>query len=98
MAPKYPETNLKYLLPKLCTLEYGGILRYDSNSGLYSFADPIYRAYALAQFQSKGASNLQTAQGDFEQMLMRLLTEKIGKDGGAGIKIVFEPVARKPAR
>jgi len=93
--PKYPEANLKYLLPKLCTLEYGGILRYDSNSGLYSFADPIYRAYALAQFQSKGASNLQTTQGDFEQMLLRLLTEKISKDGGTGIKIVFEPAGRK---
>lgn len=96
--PKYPEANLKYLLPKLCTLEYGGILRFDSNSGRYSFADPIYRAYALAQFQGKGTSNLQTAQGDFEQLLMRLLTEKIGKDGGSGIKILFEPIVNKSGR
>ncbi|MBC7719466.1 MAG: hypothetical protein H7Z77_06710 [Chitinophagaceae bacterium] len=46
--PKYPEANLKYLLPKLCTAEYGAIVRFDSNSGLHSFSEPIYRAYALA--------------------------------------------------
>jgi len=89
---KYPETNLKYLLPKLCTPEYGGILRFDSNSGLYSFADPIYRAYAIAQFQNKipHPSATATATEDFEQTLLRLLTEKFRRDGGNGIKIMIE--------
>ena len=71
--PKYPEANLKYLLPKLCTLEYGGILRYDSNSGLYSFSDPIYRAYALAHFQKQSARPSTDSQSVFEQTLLRCL-------------------------
>jgi energy-coupling factor transporter ATP-binding protein EcfA2 len=75
-AAKYPEANLKYLLPKLCTLEYGGILRFDSNSGLYSFSDPIYRAYAIAQFR-KVDLHFRTATSNFEEILLKLLTEKI---------------------
>ena len=96
--PRYPEANLKYLLPRLCTIEYGGILRYDSNSGLYSFADPIYRAYALAQFQSGNQNIPFSASGEFEQTLLRLLTEKIRRDGGTGFKIMFEagPAKKKP--
>lgn len=75
--PKYPETNLKYLLPKLCTVEYGGVIRFDSNSGLYSFSDPIYRAYALAQFHRRDNSYTVEIQGEFERTLLRLLTEKM---------------------
>ena len=75
--PKYPETNLKYLLPRLCTTEYGGIIRFDSNSGLYSFSDPIYRAYALAQFHRKDNIHSVEIRGDFENTLLRLLTEKM---------------------
>ena len=94
---KYPEANLKYLLPKLCTLEYGGILRFDSNSGLYSFADPIYRAYALAQFQNRHLQPTAGAIDDFEQTLLRLLTEKISRDGGTGFKIMIERSQSKKA-
>lgn len=47
----YPSKNLSYCLSKLTTPEYGDVLRYDSNSGLYSFSDPIYRAFALAHFR-----------------------------------------------
>lgn len=87
---KYPEANLKYLLPKLCTLEYGAILRYDSNSGLYCFADPIYRAYALAQFQNKNSQSTMVELGDFEKTLLRLMNETIGRDGRPGFKIMIE--------
>lgn len=75
--PRYPENNLKYLLPKLCTEEYGAIIRFDSNSGRYSFSDPIYRAYALALFQQESEYS---AHNDFEETLRRLLTAKIGRD------------------
>ena len=91
---KYPEANLKYLLPKLCTLEYGGILRFDSNSGLYSFSDPIYRAYALAQFQQNANPSTDT-QSAFERTLLRLLTEKIKLDGNSDFKITFNRVPAK---
>ena len=50
-APKYPETNLKYFLEKLQTTEYSSLIRYGSISGLYSFADPFYRVYALAHYR-----------------------------------------------
>ncbi len=92
---KYPEANLKYLLPKLCTLEYGGILRYDSNSGLYSFSDPIYRAYALAQFQKRSTPSSANSQSDFEQTLLRLLTAKINSDTGSEIKITINRITTK---
>ena len=92
---KYPEANLKYLLPKLCTLEYGGILRFDSNSGLYSFSDPIYRAYALAQFQKQSTHPASDAQSVFEQTLLRLLTDKIKLDSNSGLKFTFTRVPAK---
>jgi len=93
--PKYPETNLKYLLPKLCTLEYGGILRFDSNSGLYSFSDPIYRAYALARFQRQSARPSTDSQSTFEQTLLRLLTDKMQLDGNGSLKITINRVSAK---
>jgi len=77
---KYPEKNLKSYLPKLCTPEYGAILRYDITSGLYSFSDPIYRAYALAIYQKPSTSVTTTTipiPKDFEEILLALLREKI---------------------
>jgi energy-coupling factor transporter ATP-binding protein EcfA2 len=74
-AEKYPHTNLKYFLPKLSTVEYGGIVRFDSNSGLYSFADPIYRAFALAHFRPEKSGS-----GDAElNGLLKLLTSELAK-------------------
>jgi energy-coupling factor transporter ATP-binding protein EcfA2 len=76
--PKYPEMNLKYLLPKLCTAEYGNLLRFDSNSGRYSFSDPIYRVYALAKF---GGGSVGLKFHGIEQILLRFIREKINVDG-----------------
>lgn len=91
---KYPEANLKYLLPKLCTIEYGGILRFDSNSGLYSFSDPIYRAYALAQFQKNTSPGAADAQSMFEATLLRVLTEKISSDDAKRFHITFKTISK----
>jgi len=77
IVPKYPEANLKYMLPKLCTAEYGEIVRFDSNSGRYSFSDPIYRAYALALFQRSEVEVSFTLDGEFERILLRVLSEKV---------------------
>lgn len=92
--PKYPEANLKYLLPKLCTPEYGGILRYESNSGLYSFADPIYRAYALAQFHNGKTQQFSGLENEFERTLLRLLTEKLNLNAGHALRISIQGVNR----
>jgi len=91
----YPETNLKYLLPKLCTAEYGGVLRFDSNSGLYSFSDPIYRAYALAQFQKRSRPTSTDAESMFEVTLLRLLTEKLSVDKASPLRVTFQTVSKK---
>lgn len=93
--PKYPEANLKYLLPKLSTPEYGAILRFDSNSGLYSFADPIYRAYALAHYQTRSLHTTSDARKDtFEETLLRLLTEKLSIRNQGNIHISLRAVQR----
>ncbi len=52
-SSSYPESNLKNILPKLLTDEYGALLKYDQISGLYSFADPVYRVFAIANYQSE---------------------------------------------
>lgn len=92
----YPEANLKYLLPKLCTLEYGGVLRYDSTSGLYSFSDPIYRAYAIAQYHGKNTSSIRHVRhGDFDETLLRLLSEKIVANHTSAFRIVIEERRRR---
>lgn len=93
--PKYPEANLKYLLPKLCTPEYGGILRFDSNSGLFSFSDPIYRAYALAQYQKRTPHTPHEAQNIFEQTFLRLLTEKLSKESNGSFQITVKTMQRE---
>lgn len=45
-SPKYTDAILKGHIGKLLDSDYGAILRYDSDSGLYSFKDQFYRAYA----------------------------------------------------
>ncbi|QLQ24254.1 MAG: AAA family ATPase [Dechloromonas sp.] len=72
--PRYPAPSLKNYLPKLTTPEYGGIVRYDSNSGLYSFSDPIYRAFALAHFRDHEKTG-QNVERDVNQLLTLLTKE-----------------------
>jgi uncharacterized protein VirK/YbjX len=47
-APDYQSRDLRRYLKQLCSEDRGGLLRQDYASGRYSFADPIYRAYALS--------------------------------------------------
>lgn len=88
--PRYPEPNLKYMLQKLCTLEYGAIVRFDSNSGLFSFSEPIYRAYALAQFQSPPANSAVSLAVDFEVFLLKALAKELRTEGGKSLRIMIE--------
>jgi len=73
--PTYPEANLRSILQKSLTEEYGAVVRYDSNSGRYSFSDPIYRAFALAHFRDKSKPATSVSQDDFEQLLTLLTNE-----------------------
>lgn len=89
----YPEANLKYLLPKLCTQEYGGVIRYDATSGVYSFSDPIYRAYALATYSSPSSSDATFAKAtdvvfdEIQKILVTALQERF-KQGKMVVKVV----------
>lgn len=76
--PNYPDHRLKSNLNKLCGPAYGQILRHDSNSSLYSFSDPIYRAYALARYRKK-KPDVQGSQIvlDFEEILQALIRTKL---------------------
>lgn len=80
-SPSYQDQRLKHNLTKLCESSYGTILRYDSNSGRYSFSDPIYRAYALARYHptalSSSRKNNELAIIEFEDMLSALLQDKL---------------------
>jgi hypothetical protein len=49
---KYPAGNLSYFLKELQTSDRGAVVRFDGASGRFSFADPLYRAFATALFKS----------------------------------------------
>jgi hypothetical protein len=51
----YPRGNLKYCLDELRKDTRGELVRYDPNSGKYSFSNPLYRAFALALFSKDKA-------------------------------------------
>ncbi len=42
----YPQGNLTTYLGELQSEDRGAILRFDENSGFYSFSNPFYRAYS----------------------------------------------------
>jgi energy-coupling factor transporter ATP-binding protein EcfA2 len=49
--PEYPKSNLTRHLRDLQTEQRGALLSYDSTSGTYRFADPIYRVFAMTHAQ-----------------------------------------------
>jgi hypothetical protein len=50
--PNYPPTNLNHCLKQLIAEERGTIMRYSQTSASYSFADPVFRAYALTSLRN----------------------------------------------
>lgn len=51
-VPRYPQGNLTRYLSELCGSETP-VVRHDTATGLYSFTDPIYRAFAMTYFSDK---------------------------------------------
>lgn len=73
IQPKYPQGNMTVFIKKLCENSDVAILRYDANSGKYSFKDPIYRAFALAYFtKHKTQKTIQIKLDDFDSLLKEL--------------------------
>lgn len=86
----YPEKNLSNCLLKLMTPDYGEIIRYDSNSGLYSFTDPIARAYALVYFREAAPPN-----GNLSE-LMKQLTHELKKHfPKENVRVTVQKISKK---
>lgn len=47
------QANLDTYLQLLQTADYGELLRFDSNSGKYSFSNPFFKAYTIMQFSTE---------------------------------------------
>ena len=84
----YTDNRLKSHLDKLCTKERGAAIRYNQNSGVYSFSEPVFRAYALSMVHKKGelhTKKLQETPVDIRKVLIRILEEslRVGSENSA---------------
>lgn len=81
--PAYQDASLKSALARLLKTENGAILRYDSSTGLYSFSDPVYRAYGQANYSGRVDENEPAYErfnvDDVNKILIRLFSELTGK-------------------
>lgn len=75
--PDYPASNISYCLSQLQTEARGKLVRFDSTSKLYSFADPVYRAFALAYFKDYNARR--PSQMDLPNLDTTRLLEDVNK-------------------
>ncbi len=90
--PKYPESSLKGMLQKLSTDEYGLVVRLDQTSGLYSYADPFFRVFAMAHFHKNGHSqSFRVAELDLS-MFIKLLEDEMSKNGGRSPRFIVRSV------
>lgn len=78
LHPSYNNNNIKEKLDKLCLPENGAVLKYNENSGSYTFKDPIFFAYAQAM--QKGNSHITPSEDSFELRLIDLFKKHIGSN------------------
>lgn len=68
-------SNLTQYLEKLTTPDYGEILRFDENSGKYSFSNPFFKAFTLMTFSmDEKESNKYKITYDNIEDIMKLLS------------------------
>lgn len=94
IEPAYPSGNLSKYLKELQQERRGALIKYDNNSGMYSFADPIYRVYALVSLktaprrQRGGAVHNEIMTAPTVQKIMKELMDEIRnlseKQAGSG--------------
>ncbi len=71
-------TSLTEYLHKLTTAEYGEILRYDDNSGKFSFSNPFFKAFTIMTFSMEENESTRTSINfDNIEEIMKLLTISI---------------------
>jgi Cdc6-like AAA superfamily ATPase len=69
--PEYPQSNLTVYLKPLTTNENDEIIRFDENSGKYSFSDPFFKAFCAMALEHIDNNNLNTGI-DIKSLLERL--------------------------
>lgn len=83
IEPAYPSGNLSKYLKELQEERRGALIKYDYNSGMYSYADPIYRVYALVSLKTSqrpqrgGAVPREIMTAPTVQKIMKELMEEI---------------------
>ena len=76
----YPAGNLTYYLNQLTSEERGSLLRIDATSGRFSFADPIYRAFALSFFKKHPDRRFEYKMIDISEVVISDLKFEMLKD------------------
>jgi len=82
--------NLQEYLRLLTTADYGEILRFDSNSGKYSFSNPFFKAYTIMQFSTEEKQSEDSRMDiiQFEEILKYLSISF--KDGNAEVEVKID--------
>ena len=87
---KFQRLQFEVYAAKLQTEEYGSIVRFDQTSGMYSFSDPIYRVFALAQFRNRDDhQHVKFIESDWSKFVA-LLKSEMTKQLPAGSAFRFE--------
>lgn len=85
----YKATLTEYL-HKLTTADYGEILRFDDNSGKFSFSNPFFKAYTIMTFSMEEKESTRTTLNfDNIEEIMKLLSISIDD-----LKITVHPTNR----
>lgn len=72
---EYPQGNLTTYLKPLTTTKYNEIIRYDENSGKYSFSDPFFKAYCAMSFdkvETVKSENKKEKLNDIQSVLKKI--------------------------
>lgn len=83
--PDYPASNLTKYARELQRESRGKLLRHDSDSGQYSFADPLFHAFARLKFAPNPDSLFDEA--DWKGQIFQLFVEVFSKDKATSSKL-----------
>lgn len=72
------KSSLPEYLQKLTTADYGEILRYDDNSGKFSFSNPFFKAFTIMTFSMEDKESTRTSINfDNVEEIMKLLSKSL---------------------
>lgn len=72
----YPQGNCTSYLQKLCSSKFDEILRYDDNSGKYSFSNPFFKAYCSMKLDENSINEAKKVSDVFEMVINELIKHK----------------------